>query len=74
MRAKLFQTAGTTRAKALGQETASVEKQLNKGGISRERVGKGGRAGLWWGFHAFGVWIQFKVLWETVGKFWNDVI
>lgn len=47
---------------------------MNKGETSGERVGEGGRAGLWWAFHAFGVWIQFKVLWEAGGRFWNDVI
>lgn len=46
---------------------------MNKGEISGERLGEGGRAGLWWAFHAFGVWIQFKVLWEAGGRFWNDV-
>lgn len=47
---------------------------MNKSKISREGVGEGDRAGLWWAFHAFGVWIQFKVLQEAFGRFWNDVI
>lgn len=47
---------------------------INKSETSRERVREGGRAGMWWAFYAFGVWIQFKVLREITGRFWNDVI